>query len=219
MIRIDFGSLFEFESEDPVKKEDNRNRLRDFIALTDQYGATVVEQRDWNARDLIHFVSIAEHVTITMSVSEKYLSVQTSQIREKFKTFRAEYVSLPDRLAVSIEQPPADKLNLQEIVPCQNCGQKTPYDGFFQHCVHCGDKLNTLVKTCGACDKGVIYHPSFGFCPVCGDELKPDFYGAPPLNELDPNGLIWGIPSREDEDEDPTAPPGSGPSASPGPTI
>ena len=218
MIRIDFGSLFEFEHEDAEKKEDNRNKLRDFIELSDKHEATVVEQRDWNARDLIHFVSISAYITITMSVSEKYLSVQASQIREKFKTYRAEYVSVPDRLAVSIEQPPADKLGLQEIVPCQNCGQKTPYDGFFQHCVHCGDKLNTLVKTCGACDKGVMYHPSFGFCPVCGGELKPDFYGAPPLNELDPNGLIWGIPSQE-EDEDPTTPPGPEQGANPGPTI
>jgi hypothetical protein len=214
MIRIDFGTLFEFEAENKDKKEENRVKLHDFIELADSYDAKVVEQRDWNARDLIHFVAVAENVTITMTISEKYLGVQASQIREKFKTYRAEYVSLPDRLAVSIEQPPADKLNLQEIVPCQNCGQQTPYDGFFQHCVHCGDKLNTLVKTCGACDKGLMYHPSFGFCPICGGELKPDFYGAPPLNELDPNGLIWGIPSRE-EDEGQT--PGPGPGA--GPTI
>ena len=114
-----------------------------------------------------------------------------------------------DKRAVSIEQPPADKLDLQEIVPCQNCGQKTPYDGYFQHCVHCGDKLNTLVKICSVCDKGVMYHPSFGFCPVCGGDLKPDFYNAPPLNELDPNGLIWGIPSRE-EDAGSAEPPGPG---------
>jgi len=210
MIRIDFGALFEFEAEDKDKKEENRVKLHDFIELADSYEAKVVEQRDWNARDLIHFVAVADNVTITMTVSEKHLGVQASQIREKFKTYRAEYVSVPDRLAVSIEQQPADKLNLQEIVPCQNCRQKTPYDGFFQHCVHCGDKLNTLVKTCGACDKGLMYHPSFGFCPICGGELKPDFYGAPPLNELDPNGLIWGIPSRE-EDEGQTPEPGIGP--------
>jgi hypothetical protein len=218
MIRIDFGTLFELEQDEPAKKDENRNKMRDFIELCEQYEATLVEQRDWNTRDLIHFVAISINVTITMTISEKYLSVQASQIREKFKTFRAEYVSVPDRLAVSIEQPPADKLNLQEIVPCQNCGQKTPYDGYFQHCVHCGDKLNTLVKSCSACDKGIMYHPSFGFCPVCGSELKPDFYGAPPLNELDPNGLIWGIPSRE-EDEDPTPPTGPGSSPPPPPTI
>ena len=54
-----------------------------------------------------------------------------------------------------------------------------------------------------------MYHPSFGFCPVCGGDLKPDFYNAPPLNELDPNGLIWGIPSRE-EDAGSAEPPGPG---------
>ena len=209
MIRIDFGNLFEFEQDDAAKKEENRNKIRDFAELCDNYNAIVVEQRDWNESDLIHFVAISDHVTLTITISERYLSVQASQIREKFKTYRAEYVSVPDRLAVSIEQPPADKLDLQEIVPCQNCGQKTPYDGYFQHCFHCGDKLKTLVKICSVCDKCVMYHPSFGFCPVCGGDLKPDFYNAPPLNELDPNGLIWGIPSRE-EDAGSAEPPGPG---------
>ena len=106
MIRIDFGALFEFEQEDKGKKEENRNKISDFTALCEKFEATVIEQRDWNTRDLIHFVAVSPNVTLTMTVSEKYLSVQASQIREKFKTFRADYVSVPDRMAVSIEQPP-----------------------------------------------------------------------------------------------------------------
>ena len=98
MIRIDFGNLFEFEQDDAAKKEENRNKIRDFTELCDNYNAIVVEQRDWNASDLIHFVAISDHVTLTITISERYLSVQASQIREKFKTYRAEYVSVPDRM-------------------------------------------------------------------------------------------------------------------------
>ena len=68
MIRIDFGTLFELEQDDAGKKDENRNKMRDFIALCEQYEATLVEQRDWNTRDLIHFVAISINVTITMTI-------------------------------------------------------------------------------------------------------------------------------------------------------
>lgn len=217
MIRIDFGTLYEFEREDTGRKEENRRKLADFLELCDKHDATVVEQRDWNTRDLIHYVAISDTIVITMTVSDKYLGIQTSQIREKFNTYRAEYVSVPDRLAVSVESPPVEKLDLHEIVMCNSCGRSTPYDGYFQHCVHCGEQMDTIVKVCQRCDKGVLYHPSFSYCPVCGDQLKQDIVGSPPLNELDPNGLVWGIPSRE-EDEDSLPPPGPGSGANPGPS-
>lgn len=213
MIRIDFGTLYEFEREDGTRKEENRQRLADFLDLCDKFDATIVEQRDWNTRDLIHYVGVSGKVVVTMTVSEKYLSVQTSQIREKFKTYRAEYVSVPDRLAVSVETPPVEKLGIHEVVTCNSCGCSTPYDGYFQFCVHCGEKMDTLVKICQTCDKGVLYHPSFSHCPVCGGGLTQDVYEGPPLNELDPNGLVWGIPSRE-EDEDSMPPPGLNPGPS-----
>ena len=65
---------------------------------------------------------------------------------------------------------------------------------------------------CPACNSGVAFHPSFTFCPTCGTEMAPDVYDGPPLNELDPNGLVWGIPLKEEsaeEGEDPFS--GSGP--------
>ena len=206
MIRIDFGTLYEFEHEDKKRRLENRQKISDFLSLCEAHTATVLEQRDWNTRDLIHFVGVASNLVITITVSEKYLAVQASQIREKFKTFKAEYVSVPDRLAVSIEQPPAEKLGLHEVIRCPNCGKTTPYDGYFQYCVRCGEKLDTLVKTCTACDNSLAYHPSFTFCPICGVEMAPDIYSGPPLNELDPNGLVWGIPLKEEpteEGEDP----------------
>ena len=202
MIRIDFGTLYEFEHEDDRRKRENRQKISDFLALCDEHRATVVEQRDWNTRDLVHFVGISTRIVVTITVSEKYLAVQTSQIREKFKTFRAEYVSVPDRLAVSLEQPPAEKLGLHEVISCPNCGKTTPYDGYFQYCVRCGDKLDTLVRLCPACNNDVAYHPSFTFCPICGTEMTPNIYDGPPLNELDPNGLVWGIPLKEEPTEE-----------------
>ena len=198
MIRIDFGTLYEFEREDEKRRTENRQKISDFLALCDAHNATVVEQRDWNARDLVHFVGVSPHLVCTLTISEKYLAVQASQIREKFKTFKADYVSVPDRLAVSTEQPPAEKLGLHEVIACPNCGKTTPYDGYFQYCVRCGEKLDTLVKTCTRCNNGLIYHPSFTFCPICGTEMASDVYNGPPLNELDPNGLVWGIPTKEE---------------------
>lgn len=214
MIRIDFGSLFEFEREDKDRKQDNRRKIKDFITLCEINNATVAEQRDWNTRDLIHFVGISPHLAVTITISEKFLSVQVSQIREKFDTFRAEYVSVPDRLAVSVEQPPAEKLGLHDVISCPTCGKTTPYDGFFQYCVRCGENLDTLVKACIACNNGVVYHPSFTFCPICGTKMKPDVYSGPPLNELDPNGLVWGIPNKEESaEEGEDLLPGTGPPA------
>lgn len=196
MTRIDFGTLYEFERENEKRKQENRQRISDFLALCEGHNATIAEQRDWTTGDLIHFVGISPHLVITITISEKYLAVQISQIREKFKTFKAEYISIPDRMAVSVEQPPAEKLGLHDVVSCPGCGKTTPYDGYFQYCVRCGEKLDTLVKTCKACNNGIIYHPSFTFCPVCSAEMSPD-YDSPPLNELDPNGLVWGISNKE----------------------
>lgn len=212
MTRIDFGTLYEFEREDKGRRLENRQKIQDFLTLCEAHGATVVEQRDWNTRDLIHFVGISPHLVVTLTVSEKYLGVQTSQIREKFNTFKAEYVSVPDRQVVSVEQPPADKLGIQDVVACTGCSRKTPYDGYFQHCVHCGEKLDIVPKTCTACTSDMLYHPAFVHCPACGAELTPD-YNSPPLNELDPNGLVWGIPRREEptEEGEDLLPPGSGP--------
>ena len=206
MIRIDFGTLFEFEHEDTARKQENRQKIGDFLALCEAHQATLVEQRDWTTRDLIHFVGISPHLVTTITISDKYLAIQTSQVREKFKTFKAEYVSVPDRLAVSLEQPPVEKMHLHEVIQCPNCGKRTPYDGYFQHCVNCGDKLDTLIKTCRSCNNNVAFHPSFIYCPACGSELSPEIYEGPPLNEMDPNGLIWGIPLQQEsaaEDEDP----------------
>jgi hypothetical protein len=31
--------------------------------------------------------------------------------------------------------------------------------------------------------------------------MSPD-YGSPPLNELDPNGLVWGISNKEESTEE-----------------
>ena len=211
MIRIDFGTLYEFEREDEKRRLENRQKISDFFALCEGHDATIVEQRDWNTLDLIHFVGISPHLAITLTISEKYLAVQTSQIREKFKTFKAEYISILDRMAVSVEQPPAEKLGLHDVVTCPSCGKTTPYDGFFQYCVRCGEKLDTLVKTCKVCNNGLIYHPSFTFCPTCSAEMGPD-YDSPPLNELDPNGLVWGIPNKEESaEEGEDLFPGSGP--------
>lgn len=210
MIRVDFGTLYEFEREDNRQRRENRQKINDFLTLCEQYEVTMVEQRDWNTRDLIHFVGISPELVVTITVSEKYLSVQTSQIREKFQTFRADYVSVPDRLAVSMEQPPAEKLGLHEIISCPECGKTTPYDGYFQYCVRCGEKLDTVVKTCPQCNNGLAYHPSFNHCPTCGTEMSPNVYDGPPLNELDPSGLVWGIPTREERPES-----GDGPSGPP----
>jgi hypothetical protein len=201
MTRIDFGTLYEFEREDEKRRLENRQKIQDFLALCEANEATVIEQRDWNTRDLIHFVGISPHIVITITVSEKYLGVQTSQIREKFKTFRAEYVSVPDRQAISLEQPPAEKLGLYDVIICPGCEKTTPYDGFFQHCVRCGEKLDIQVKTCRSCNNGLIYHPSFVCCPTCGGDMDPEF-DSPPLNELDPHGLIWGIPMKQQTDEE-----------------
>ena len=201
MTRIDFGTLYEFEREDNRRRKENRQKIQDFLSLSEAHGATIVEQRDWNTRDLVHFLGISPNVVLTITISEKYLGVQISQIREKFKTYRAEYVSLPDRHAMSLEQPPAEKLGLHDVVSCPGCGKPTPYDGYFQHCVRCGDKLDIAVKTCTSCNNGVVYHPSFSCCPTCGSEMTPD-YNSPPLNELDPHGLIWGIPNRESSAEE-----------------
>ena len=212
MIRVDFGMLYEFEDEDQRRRLENRQKISDFLSLCEAHNATVLEQRDWNTRDLIHFVGISPHLVITITVSEKYLAVQASQVREKFKTFKTEYVSVPDRLTISVEQPAAEKLGLHEVIRCPNCSKTTPYDGYFQYCVRCGEKLDTLVKTCTACNNGLAYHPSFTFCPICGAEMTPDIYSGPSLNELDPNGLVWGIPLKEEpteEGEDPF--PGGGP--------
>ena len=204
MIRIDFGTLFEFEQEDKKRKKENRQKIADFLTLCETHQATVVEQRDWHTRDLVHFVGISTYLVFTITISDQYLAIQTSQIREKFKTFQCDYVSIPDRLAVSLEQPPIEKMDLHEIVACPNCAKKTPYDGYMQHCVHCGDKMDTVIKTCTSCNNHVGYHPSFNFCPSCGTELQPQMYEGPPLNELDPNSLIWGIPLGEPSpDEDP----------------
>ncbi|MDA0745394.1 MAG: hypothetical protein O2954_02690 [bacterium] len=212
MTRIDFGTLYEFEREDETRRLENRQKIQNFLALCEAHNATVIEQRDWNTQDLIHFVGISPHLVVTITVSEKYLGVQTSQIREKFPTYKADYVSVPDRQAVSVEQPPAEKMGLHDVISCPACNKPTPFDGFFQHCVRCGEKLDTLVKTCKACDNGILYHPSFSCCPTCGSEMIPD-YDSPPLNELDPHGLIWGIPSKEEppEDGEDLFPPDSGP--------
>ncbi len=201
MIRIDFGTLYEFEREDNNRRRENRKKIQDFLSLCETHQATIVEQRDWNTRDLIHFLGISPNLVFSITISEKYLGVQTSQIREKFQTFRADYVSVPDRHAVSVEQPPADKLGLHDVVNCSGCGKTTPYDGFFQHCVRCGEKLDTMVKSCKTCNNGVLYHPSYACCPICGNELQPD-YDSPPLNELDPHGLIWGISNKEETAEE-----------------
>ncbi len=212
MIRIDFGALYEFEREDNRQRLENRQKISDFFTLCETHQATLVEQRDWNTRDLIHFVGIGTQLVITITISEKYLAVQASQVREKFKTFKAEYVSIPDRMAVSVEQPPAEKLSLHDVIQCPGCGKTTPYDGYFQYCVRCGEKLDTLVKACKVCDNGMVYHPSFTFCPICGTEMSPEVYESPPLNELDPNGLVWGIPIREEPaEEGEDLLPGSGP--------
>ena len=167
MIRIDFGTLYEFEREDNSRRRENRKKIQDFLSLCETHEATIVEQRDWNTRDLIHFLGISPNLVFTITISEKYLGVQTSQIREKFQTFRAEYVSVPD----------------------------------FQHCVRCGEKLDTMVKSCKTCNNGVLYHPSYDCCPICGGDLQPD-YDSPPLNELDPHGLIWGISNKEETAEE-----------------
>ncbi len=201
MIRIDFGTLYEFEREDNSRRRENRKKIQDFLSLCETHKATIVEQRDWNTRDLIHFLGISPNLVFTITISEKYLGVQTSQIREKFQTFRAEYVSVPDRQAISLEQPPAEKLGLHDVVNCPSCGKNTPYDGYFQHCVRCGEKLDTMVKSCKTCTHGVLYHPSYACCPICGNELQPD-YDSPPLNELDPHGLIWGISNKEETAEE-----------------
>ncbi len=212
MTRIDFGTLYEFEREDEPRRLENRQKINDFLALCDAHKATIAEQHDWNTRDLIHFVGICPYLVITITISEKYLAVQTSQIREKFTTVKAEYVSIPDRLAVSVEQPPAEKLGFHDVVSCPTCGKTTPYDGYVQYCVRCGEKLDILVRTCKSCNNGVIYHPSFSFCPICSSEMAPD-YDSPPLNELDPNGLVWGIQNQEEsaDEEGEDLFPGGGP--------
>ena len=212
MIRIDFGTLYEFEREDDQRRMENREKIGDFLSLCETNNATLVEQRDWNTPDLIHFVGISPHLVVTITVSDRYLAVQTSQIREKFKTFKADYVSVPDRQVISQEQPPADKLGIQDVIVCSSCGESTPYDGYFQHCVHCGGKFDILPRICRTCNNGVIYHPTFSFCPTCGGSLAAD-YDSPPLNELDPNALVWGIPKKESTEEGEDMFPGSGPIA------
>jgi hypothetical protein len=213
MIRIDFGTLYEFEHEDNERKHENRQKIADFIVLCDQYQATLIEQRDWSTPDLIHYVGVSPNVIVTITVSDKYLTVQTSQIREKFQTYKAEYVSLPDRVSVTVEQPPVEKMGLHEIIACPHCKRKTPFDGYVQYCVHCGEKLDNVVKVCPNGEHKVAYHPSFTYCPGCGTELVPEIYDGPPLNELDPNGLIWGIPLKDETTEEddgmfPDGPPG-----------
>ena len=89
MIRIDFGTLYEFEREDNNRRRENRKKIQDFLSLCETHQATIVEQRDWNTRDLIHFLGISPDLVFTITISEKYLGVQTSQIREKFQTFQS----------------------------------------------------------------------------------------------------------------------------------
>jgi hypothetical protein len=214
MIRIDFGTLYEFEQEDTGRKRENRQKIADFIALCDQYDVTLIEQRDWNTQDLIHFVGVSPHIVVTIIISDQYLAVQTSQVREKFQTYKADYVSLPDRISVALEQAPIEKMGLHEIIACPHCNRKTPFDGYVQHCVHCGERLDTVIKVCPNGEQKVAYHPTFTYCPNCGAELVPEIYEGPPLTEMDPNGLIWGIPLHDETTEDgdlfggPPSPPG-----------
>ncbi|MSS72830.1 MAG: zinc ribbon domain-containing protein [Candidatus Latescibacteria bacterium] len=203
MIRIDLGGLYEMEQEEEEFRRQNRRKLTSFIALCEQVGALVVEQRDWNQRDYVHFVGISPNVVITIGMSEKYLAVQSSQLREKFAPCAVDYVSLPDRQTVTVEKSPSEKLDVHEVITCSKCGEKTPYDGFFQFCVRCGEKLDTLVKVCQACHNNTAYHPAFRFCPVCGGELTPNLYDGPPLTEFDPNGLIWGVPLKDEFMDEP----------------
>ncbi|MBT3603060.1 MAG: hypothetical protein HOE48_01760 [Candidatus Latescibacteria bacterium] len=205
MIRIDFGTLYEFEEEDTKLKQENRKKIADFIALSEQHNATIVEQRDWGTQDLIHYVGISPYIVTSITISDKYLAIQTSQIREKFTTYKADYVSVPDRMAVSIEQPPIEKMELHEVISCPHCHKKTPYDGIMQHCVHCGDTLDNVIKVCPNGEQKVAFHPSFIYCPNCGTELIPEIYEGLPLTEMDPNCLIWGMPLQDEthEDEDP----------------
>ncbi|MFT5367779.1 MAG: hypothetical protein ACI8V2_002740 [Candidatus Latescibacterota bacterium] len=202
MIRIDFGTLYEFEQENTQLKQENRQKIADFIALCEKHQATLIEQRDWSTPDLIHYVGITAHIVITIMVSDKYLAIQTSQIREKFTTYKAEYVSVPDRMTVSIEQPPVEKMELHEVIACPHCHKKTPYDGMMQHCVHCGDTLDNVIKICPNGEQKIAFHPSFTYCPNCGTELVPEIYEGPPLTEMDPNGLIWGVPLQDETIED-----------------
>ena len=132
----------------------------------------------------------------------------------KFQTYKADYVSLPDRISVALEQAPIEKMGLHEIIACPHCNRKTPFDGYVQHCVHCGERLNTVIKVCPNGEQKVAYHPTFTYCPNCGAELVPEIYEGPPLTEMDPNGLIWGIPLQDETTEDgdlfggPPSPPG-----------
>lgn len=201
MVRIDLGGLYEMEQEEEEQRRQNRRKINSFIALCEQMGAFVVEQRDWNQRDYVHFVGVSPNVVITVGMSDKHLGVQASQLREKFSPCPVDYISLPDRQTVTVEQSPSEKLDLHEVVPCPKCGDKTPYDGYFQFCVRCGERLETVVKVCQACTSRTAYHPAFRFCPVCGGDLTPNLYDGPPLTEFDPNGLIWGVPLKDELDE------------------
>ena len=201
MTRIDLGGLYEMEQEEEEWRRQNRQKLNSFIALCEQLGAFVVEQRDWNQRDYVHFVGVSPNVVITIGMSEKQLGVQASQLREKFSPCPVDYISLPDRQTVTVEQSPSEKLDLHEVVTCAKCGEKTPYDGYFQYCVRCGERLETVVKVCQTCTNRTAYHPAFRFCPVCGGDLIPNLYDGPPLTEFDPNGLIWGVPLKDELDE------------------
>ena len=202
MIRIDLGGLYENEEAEKEWKSHNRRKIISFTTLSEQLNAFVVEQRDWNHRDYVHFVGISPDVILTIGMSEKEHAVQTSQLREKFAPCAVDYVSLPDRQAVTLEQSPSEKLDIQEIVTCSKCGEKTPYDGYFQYCVRCGEKLDTLVNICQSCSNKMVYHPAFRYCPVCGSELIPNLYDGPPLTDFDPNGLIWGVPLKDDSTEE-----------------
>ncbi|MDA0710349.1 MAG: hypothetical protein O3B73_09085, partial [bacterium] len=202
MIRVDFGTLYEFEQEDTVLKQENRKKIADFIALCENHEATVIEQRDWGTQDLIHYVGITAQIVACITVSDKYLAIQTSQIREKFTTYKADYISVPDRMAVAIEQPPVEKMELHEVIACPHCKKRTPYDGMMQHCVHCSGKLDTVIKVCPNGEQKVAFHPSFTYCPNCGAELVPEIYEGPPLTEMDPNGLVWGVALQDEAIEE-----------------
>ena len=198
MIRIDLGGLYEMEQAEKAWRKENRRKITSFIGLCEKMGAMVLEQRDWNQRDYVHFIGVSPNVVITIGISEKYLGVQASQLREKFSPNVVDYVSLPDRQTVTVEQSPSEKLDLHDVVTCNKCGEKTPYDGYFQYCVRCGDNLDTIVRVCQSCDNKTAYHPAFRFCPICGSALIPNLYEGPPLTELDPNGLIWGVPLKDE---------------------
>ena len=75
-------------------------------------------------------------------------------------------------------------------------------------------KKDGFLKIWANGEQKVAYHPTFTYCPNCGAELVPEIYEGPPLTEMDPNGLIWGIPLQDETTEDgdlfggPPSPPG-----------